>query len=49
MGDVIKNTRFKGRSGAKKSEILRRKFARRPMSRRVRRDIELPDPRVWRR
>lgn len=49
MGDVIKNTRFKGKAGARKSEALRRKFARRPGSRRQRPDIQLPDPMVWRR
>lgn len=46
MGDVIENTRFKGRAGARKSEVLRRKFARRPTPRRPRPDIQLPDLRV---
>lgn len=49
MGDVIITTRFPKPKTDPQRETLRRRFARRPVSRRARRDMELPPLTGWRR
>jgi hypothetical protein len=49
MGDVIVNTRFPKPKTDRQRETLRRRFARRPVSRHARRDVELPPATGWRR
>lgn len=49
MGDVIRTERFPRKRTQKQRDATCRKFARRPLSRQDRRDLELPADTRWRR